>query len=146
MKISTKGRYALRMMVDLAASRKERAFVSLRDVSGRQDVSMKYLEQIVNQLTKAGLLQSVRGPKGGYRLAKEPESYTVGEILRVTEGSLAPVACLDCTPNTCKRAAICPVLYVWEGLYQHILTYLDDVTLQDILCHGSMAEVKEAVK
>ena len=93
MKISTKGRYALRLMIDVAIHQKE-GYVALRDAAQRQGISVKYLEQIAGMLSKAGMLLSGRGPQGGYRLAKAPESYTVGSILRLTEGDLAPVACL----------------------------------------------------
>ena len=98
MKISTKGRYALRMMLDIACQG-EGAVVSLKDISGRQDISVKYQEQIVMQLSRAGFLHSVRGPSGGYRLARKPEEYRIGDILRVIEGSLAPIACLDDDEN-----------------------------------------------
>ncbi len=131
MKISTKGRYALRLMVDLALVAKEE-YVSLRDVAWRQGISMKYLEQIVGQLNKAGYLHSVRGPQGGYRLARRPSQYTVGEILRVTEGSIAPVSCLETVPNPCPRAATCRTLPMWEGLYRTIAGYLDGITLEDV--------------
>ncbi|MGN0527828.1 MAG: RrF2 family transcriptional regulator [Eubacterium sp.] len=132
MKISTKGRYALRMMLDLAEYQQD-GFVSLKDVARRQDVSKKYLEQIVAMLNKPGMLKTNRGFQGGYRLAKEPKDYTVGDILRVTEGGLAPVACLEENPNTCERAANCATLPVWQGLYRVINEYLDGITLQDIL-------------
>ena len=132
MKISTKGRYALRMMLDLAEYQQD-GFVSLKDVARRQDVSKKYLEQIVAMLNKPGMLKTNRGFQGGYRLAKEPKDYTVGDILRVTEGGLAPVACLEENPNTCERAANCVTLPVWQGLYRVINEYLDGITLQDIL-------------
>lgn len=132
MKISTKGRYAMRLMVDLALY-DTGEYISLKDVAARQDVSMKYLEQIVSQLTKAGYLHSVRGPLGGYKLARNPRQYTVGEILRVTEGSLAPTSCLEIVPNPCERAETCPTLPVWEELYRHIVEYVDSVTLEDVL-------------
>lgn len=132
MKVSTKGRYALRLMVDLAVH-DSGEYISLRDVSERQEVSMKYMEQIVSQLTKAGFLYSVRGPQGGYKLARQPRLYTVGEILRVTEGSLAPVSCLDIVPNPCPRAAQCSTLPFWEGLHREISAYMDNVTLESLL-------------
>lgn len=131
MKVSTKGRYALRMMVDLAAN-DNGEYISLRDVAERQMVSMKYLEQIVSQLTKAGFLHSVRGPQGGYKLARRPSDYTMGEILRVTEGNLVPVSCLGVTPNPCPRAAECPTLPYWEGMYAAIVGYVEGVTLEDL--------------
>lgn len=132
MKVSTKGRYALRMMVDLALT-DTGDYISLRDVSERQNVSMKYMEQIVSQLTKAGFLQSVRGPQGGYKLARRPSQYTVGEILRVTEGNLAPVPCLEIYPNSCPRASFCSALTFWEGFYDQIAEYVDSVTLEVLL-------------
>lgn len=132
MKVSTKGRYALRLMVDLALY-DSGEYISLRDVSERQEVSMKYMEQIVSQLTKAGMLLSVRGPQGGYKLARQPGHYTVGEILRVTEGSLAPVSCLDIVPNPCPRAPVCSTLAFWEGLYAQISGYVDGITLASLL-------------
>ena len=132
LKISTKGRYALRLMVDLAQNNNGE-FISLKDVAGRQDVSMKYLEQIVSQLTRAGYLHSVRGPLGGYKLVREPAGYTVAEVLRVTEGNLAPVACLELERNLCARSENCLTLPVWEGLYRGIARYLESITLQDII-------------
>ena len=115
MKISTKGRYALRMLYDLALHQEE-GYVSLKDIADRQGISKKYLEQIVPLLNKTGLLRTNRGNKGGYMLAGKADEITVGDILRATEGSLAPVACLDFEPNECPRAAECSTLFVWEGL------------------------------
>ncbi|MCI5752337.1 MAG: Rrf2 family transcriptional regulator [Oscillospiraceae bacterium] len=132
MKISTKGRYALRMLLDLALHSDD-GFIALKDVAERQDISKKYLEQIVPLLNKSGLLKTNRGYQGGYMLIKDPGEYTVGEILRVTEGSLAPVACLDHDSNDCPRAASCMTLYIWEGLYNTVTEYLDSITLRDIL-------------
>ena len=132
MKISTKGRYALRMMLDLAEHQKD-GFVALKDIAERQYNSKKYLEQIVPILNKADVLRTTRGFQGGYRLAKSPDSYTVGEILRLTEGSLAPVACLEHDPIECSRSIGCATLPVWQGLYRVINEYLDGITLQDIL-------------
>lgn len=109
MKISTKGRYALRLMVDLAQC-KQGENVALKEVAARQEISLKYLEQIITVLTKAGYVLSARGSNGGYRLAHEPEYYTVGMILRLTEGSLAPVACLEGNENTCDRHEQCSTL------------------------------------
>lgn len=136
MKISTKGRYALRMLLDLALHRNE-GFVALKDIAERQDISKKYLEQIVPLLNRSDLLRTNRGYQGGYALAKEPSQYTVGEILRVTEGDLCPIACLQNTPNQCQRAGECMTLFVWEGLYKTITDYLDGITLQDIIDHAS---------
>ena len=132
MKISTKGRYALRMMLDLAEHQSD-GYVALKDIAQRQNVSKKYLEQIVPILNKSDILRTNRGFQGGYRLAKTPDKYTVGEILRATEGSLSPVACLDHEPIECERSGECPTLPVWQGLYKVINEYLDSVTLQDIL-------------
>lgn len=140
MKISTKGRYALRMMVDLAAAPGDR-FVALKEIAERQQISKKYLEQIVPLLVKAGLLRASRGFQGGYRLMKEPAQYTVGEILRVTEGNLAPIACLEPEENLCPRSDSCQVLPIWEGLYRAITGYLEGITLQDILDRGAGEEL-----
>ena len=133
MKISTKGRYALRMMVDLAVYGREQEYISLRDVAVRQNVSMKYLEQIVSVLVKAGYLKSVRGPAGGYRLARPAEELTVGEVLRVTEGDLHLVPCLKDCPNQCPRQDSCAALPVWGGLREVILEYVDGITLADVV-------------
>lgn len=132
MKISTKGRYALRLLIDIATHQEE-GFVSLKEVSCRQNISKKYLEQIVPMLSKSGILRTNRGNHGGYMLAVRPEDCTVGQVLRATEGNLAPVACLGNKVNDCPRAATCSVLYVWEGLEQVVEKYLDGISLQDIL-------------
>ena len=132
MKISTKGRYALRMMLDLAEHR-DSGFIALKDIAARQNISKKYLEQIVPLLNRSDILQTNRGFQGGYRLSKDPGQYTVGDILRITEGSLAPVACLDMETNDCPRRGICPTLTLWEGLSEVIQNYLNSITLQDLL-------------
>ncbi|MCI5579198.1 MAG: Rrf2 family transcriptional regulator [Oscillospiraceae bacterium] len=132
MKISTKGRYALRMMVDLAIHQGT-GYVALKDIAERQNISKKYLEQIVPLLNKAEMLKTNRGYQGGYALSKPPEKYTVGEILRVTEGSLSPVSCLQYEENNCPRKAECITLPIWEGLYKIINEYLDGITLSDIV-------------
>src|SRR5574344_1575211 len=126
MKISTKGRYALRMMLDLALHRAD-GYISLKDIAQRQEISKKYLEQIVPMLNKSDMLRTNRGYQGGYMLAKDPDKYTVGDILRVTEGSLAPVVCLDHLPNDCQRMDNCMTLPVWQGLYKAVTTYLDSI-------------------
>jgi Rrf2 family protein len=132
MKISTKGRYALRMLIDLAMHRNG-DFISLKDIAQRQGISKKYLEQIIPMLHKANILITNRGSQGGYKLALPPEKYTVGDILRITEGSLAPVACLEYPENLCDRRDSCITLPIWKGLYDVINEYLDGITLQDIL-------------
>lgn len=132
MLISTKGRYALRIMVDLAEHRSEQ-YTPLKDLAQRQDISEKYLEAIIKLLVKAHLLVGLRGKGGGYRLTRAPEEYTVGEILRQTEDSLAPVACLDENALPCRRSAQCRTLPVWQGLNQVINEYLDGVTLADLM-------------
>ncbi len=132
MKVSTKGRYALRMLLDLA-EHNTGEYIALKDIAARQEISKKYLEQIIPLLNQSGLLQRSRGYQGGYRLAKSPDQYTVGEILHVTEGNLAPVACLEQNPNGCQRSEQCMTLSVWKGLQQVIETYLDGITLQDLL-------------
>ena len=132
MKISTKGRYALRMMIDTAQNQAE-GYVALKDIAQRQDISKKYLEQIVLQLTQAGMLRASRGHQGGYKLAEPPENYTVGAILRAVEGPLSPVACLDQQPNQCERCGFCLTLPVWEGLQAVVEEYLDGITLKDVI-------------
>lgn len=131
MKISTKGRYALRMAVYLAKHQCDK-YVSLKEIAANEGISKKYLEQIVPMLNRAGLLRTTRGNKGGYLLTKKACEITVGDILRATEGNLAPIACLEYDVNDCSRKAQCSTLYIWEGLYQQITGYLDSITLQDI--------------
>ena len=133
MMISTKGRYALRVMIDLARQNKDE-FISLKGISERQQISMKYLEAIVAVLNKAGFLQSLRGKDGGYKLAKSPEEYTIGSVLKLTEGSLAPVACLEGGCDmVCQSADGCITLPLWQKLDGIIDSYLESVTLQDLL-------------
>lgn len=132
MKISTKGRYALRLMLDIALN-DAKTPVRIKDIAERQQISDKYLEQIVSSLNKAGFVKSLRGPQGGYRLTKKPEKYTVGMILRLIEGSLAPVACLDDDINNCTRADRCPTLILWEKLYDAISEVVDNITLADLI-------------
>ena len=132
MKVSTRGRYALRLMLDLALNNTGEP-VRLKDVAKRQEISEKYLEQIIPILNKSGFLLASRGFQGGYRLAKTPDKYTVGDILRATEGSLSPVACLDNEPVLCQRADMCTTLSVWKGLKKVIDDYVDGITLQDLL-------------
>lgn len=131
MKISTKGRYALRLMLDLALNSQGGA-ISLRDVARRQEISDKYLEQIVIRLSRAGLVRSVRGAGGGYLLTRGPEEYTVGEILRVLEGNLAPVSCADGS-GCCGRAAHCVTVDVWREIQAAIDSVVDGLTLADLV-------------
>ena len=131
MKISTKGRYAIRIMADLAKNGRD-DFISLKAVSARQNISAKYAEQIISILYKAGLVRSSRGPQGGYKLAVDASKLSVGDILRVAEGSLAPVACLEDEENPCMHAEECITVDFWDNLYKLINDYVDGVTLEDI--------------
>ena len=132
MKISTRGRYAIRVLLDLA-EHNNGEYIPLMDIAKRQEISEKYLESIVSVLSKQKFVTALRGKGGGYRLARTPEQYTIGSILRLTEGSLAPVACLEDEPNLCERAATCKTLKMWEGCYKVINEYFDGITLQDLL-------------
>lgn len=131
MLISTKGRYALRVMIDLAEHRAA-GRIPLKEIAQRQAISEKYLENILSTLVRAGLLSGMRGKGGGYKLTREPDQYTAGEILRLTEGSLAPVACLDGDCSGCERADRCPTLDMWKHLDGLINGYLDSVTLESL--------------
>ena len=135
MLISTKGRYALRVMVDLAEHREE-GYIPLKVVAQRQDISEKYLEAIIKLLVRAGLLSGLRGKGGGYKLTKDPAQYTVGDILRLTEDSLAPVACLGPGAAPCVKAAECRTRSLWQGLDKVIRDYLDSVTVADLMVSG----------
>ena len=132
MMISTRGRYALRVLADLAEHRSE-GFVPMKDVAARQEISLKYMEKILPVLTKNHIVDGIQGKGGGYRLSREPGEYTLGEILRLTEGSLAPVTCLEGVENTCPRAGQCHTLPMWEKLDSLINGYLDSVSLADLL-------------
>ena len=132
MKISTKGRYALRMLLDLA-EHQNCGFIALKDIAERQNISKKYLEQIIPLFNKSGILKTTRGSQGGYQLSKTPDKYTVGNILRLTEGSLSPITCLEQDPIGCERSSQCSMLPIWQGLSRVINEYLDNITLQDIL-------------
>lgn len=132
MLISTKGRYALRVMIDLAENQKD-SYVPLKETAERQEISEKYLEGILKTLVQQNMLTGVRGKGGGYRLTRPPENYTVGEILRLTEGSLAPVACLEPNAKPCPRMAQCRTLPMWEGLDKLISQYLDGITIADLM-------------
>ena len=132
MNVTSKGRYALRVMLDLA-QHPEDGYVSLKTVAERQNISMKYLESIVGSLKKEGLLDSTRGKEGGYKLCREPEGYTVGEILRCLEDNLAPVACIKAGSVDCERAAACMTVPMWKELDDITNAYLDGVSLADLL-------------
>lgn len=132
MKVSTKGRYALRMLLDLAERRGD-GFISLKEIAQRQNISKQYLEQIVSLLQTSNILRANRGKQGGYMLARDPSECTVWEVLRVTEGSLSPVACLDDDVNLCEQVMFCKTLPMWAGLKKVIADYLDGVTLRDML-------------
>lgn len=131
--ISSKGRYALRVMTDLA-EHADSGFISLADISARQEISLKYLEAITALLNKAGFLDSLRGKSGGYKLKKKPEDYTLREILEVTEGGIVPVNCACLTGDEeCERSALCPTMPVWQRLDKIISDYLQSVTLKDLI-------------
>lgn len=132
MKISTKGRYALRLMIDLAMNGTE-SYVPIKSVSQRQEISEKYLEQIITQLSRAKLVKSARGAQGGYKLVRDPHDYTAGEILRAVEGSLAPVACLEPGHVICSWAAHCVTLDLWKEIQDAIDSIVDNTTLADLV-------------
>lgn len=132
MKISTKGRYAVRVMLDLALNNTGEC-IKVKDIAARQGISEKYLEQIIAVLNKAGYVISIRGARGGYRLAGEPKKYTVGMILRLTEGSMAPVACLEENAPECERCETCETLEVWKELYAAVNHVIDNVTIADLV-------------
>lgn len=132
MMVSTKGRYALRVLLDFAEHQKD-GYVSLKESAEREDISKKYLEQIVTIPGIARMLQTKGGKNGGYRLAKPASSYTLYEILRAAEGAICPVACLEENSPPCARSATCTVLPVWKGLDEVIVRYLEGITLQDLL-------------
>lgn len=131
MKISTRGRYALRVMIDLAINSKVR-YISSRDIAKRQEISNKYLEQIISLLNKAGYLVTARGNNGGYKLAKEPKEYKIGDILRATEGDLSPIYCLT-EDGECNRQKVCKTYSFWKGLDNVINEYIDSKTLEDLI-------------
>ena len=135
--ISTRGRYALRVMLDLAQNL-EKKNSSVKDIAARQQISAKYLESVIAILNKAGLVVSKMGKNGGYHLAKKPEEYCIGDILRLTEGRLVPVNCLQCCDNPCERAKDCITLPMWRELGKIVNHYLDHLTLKDLL-EGNVA-------
>lgn len=132
MKISTKGRYAVRLMLDLALNNTGQC-VKVKEIAARQEISEKYLEQIIAVLNKAGYVRSIRGAQGGYLLAKQPEEYTIGMILRLTEGSLAPVSCLDDENCDCQRIDTCETLSVWRDIYEAVNQVVDNITIADLV-------------
>lgn len=132
MMVSTKGRYALRVMIDLAEITDGR-YVAMKEVASRQEISLKYLERILPLLVSEKLVEGVHGKGGGYRLTRKPSEYTIGEILRCAEGGLAPVYCLECGAEPCKRTAECRTLPMWTELNRRINEYLDSVKLSDLM-------------
>lgn len=130
--ISSRGRYALRVMIDLA-EHDDGAWIPMKEVAQRQEISLKYLEKILPQLVSARLVEGIQGKGGGYRLTRAPADYPIGEILRLTEGDLAPVACLECGAAQCKRTADCRTLPMWHELNRRVNDYLDSVTIADLM-------------
>ena len=133
MMISTRGRYAIRVLIDLALNQGEDNYIPMKDVAARQDISLKYLEQILPVLTKNEVVEAVHGKGGGYRLLKEPEDIKIGEILRLTEKDLAPVACLSEGAKSCDKVDSCRTISFWKGLDEVVNGYLDSHTLEDFL-------------
>lgn len=132
MMVSTRGRYALRVMIDIAEHGNGK-YTAMKSVAERQEISLKYMEKILPLLVSANLIEGVQGKGGGYRLTREPKDYSVSEILNVTEGTLAPVACLECGAEACKRTAECRTLPMWMELNRIVNDYLDKVTLADLM-------------
>lgn len=130
--VSTRGRYALRILIDIAEHKSD-GYIPMKSVAKRQDISLKYLERILPTLVQNNLLEGVHGKGGGYRLTRKPEEYNIGEILRLTEGDLAPVSCLECGAEPCNKRNECRTLPVWTKLYDMINKYLDSVTLADLM-------------
>lgn len=132
MMISTRGRYALRVMIDLAESM-EQGLVPMKEVAAHQEISLKYIERIMPVLVQNGLVEGIHGKGGGYRLTKQPKEYRVGDILRLTEGDLAPVACLECGAEPCNKTDECRTLPMWNEFYEMINKYFDSITLADLM-------------
>ncbi|PWL55194.1 MAG: Rrf2 family transcriptional regulator [Clostridiales bacterium] len=139
MLISTKGRYALRVMIELAEHKSDE-YVPLKVIAEKQSISIKYLENIIPVLSKAGIIDGLKGKGGGYRLNRSPKEYSVGDILRLTEGTLVPVACLNCKPNKCEKAISCRTLPMWEGLNAVITNYLDNYSIADLIDTSNKGE------
>ena len=134
--VSTRGRYALRVMIDLAEQNAD-AYVPLKDIVQRQNISQKYVEAIMTLLSKNGFVTALHGKGGGYKLNRKPEEYKIGEILRLTEGTLAPVACLEAGAEACERAPNCRTLPLWKELDNRVSSFLDSVTLADYMCKAA---------
>ncbi len=136
MLVSTKGRYALRVIIDLAENGND-GYTPLKDIAARQEISLKYLECIMTALSKSGLVDGVHGKGGGYRLNRSPKEYKVGDILRATDGPLVPVACLDCNSAPCARADDCRTLPMWRNLDKIVTEYLDGICIADLTSNNS---------
>lgn len=132
MMISTRGRYALRVLADLAENA-EKGYIPMKEIANRQEISLKYLERIIPILSKEGIVEGIQGKGGGYRLVKSPEECRIGDILRLTEGNLAPVACLECSAKPCKREGECRTYPMWTEFYELVNEYFDKKTLADIV-------------
>lgn len=132
MMISTRGRYALRVLLDLA-QHKDDGYIPMKSVAEREGLSFKYIERIMPVLSKNKLVDGIHGKGGGYRLTREPNEYQVGEILRLTEGNLAPVACLECDAKECERKNVCPTLPMWMEFHKMVNEYFDNITLEDLI-------------
>ena len=132
MMISTRGRYALRVLLDLAENQNE-GYIAMKTVAHRQELSLKYIERIMSVLSKNHYVEGVQGKGGGYRLAREPKDYRVGDILKLAEGELVPVACLECNAKTCKRADTCKTLPMWKEFHHMVNHYFDNITLLDLM-------------
>ena len=132
MMVSTRGRYALRVIIDLAENGND-GYIPMREVASRQEISLKYLERIMPLLVSENLVEGVHGKGGGYRLSKDPASVTIGQVLRITEGDIAPVACLECNAEECSRIEDCRTLPMWSELNSRINDYLDNVTIADLM-------------
>lgn len=133
MLISTRGRYALRVLIDIAENQGENNYLALKGIAERQEISQKYIEAIMTLLSKHGLVDAVHGKGGGYRLNRKPEEYKVREILELTEGTLAPVACLECNAEKCEKEDKCRTIKMWKDLYENLKTFFDGYSIADML-------------
>lgn len=140
MMISTRGRYALRVMIDLAEHSGD-GYIAMRTVAERQDISLKYLEKILPLLVAEKMIEGVHGKGGGYKLTRSPSEYRVGAILRLTDGNLAPVACLECDAAECEKASECRTLPMWKELHKRVCDYLDGITLEELLNNGTKNDI-----